>query len=66
LRRSKDEAAPSLYVFSSEHGAPFRVTGYERMIARAGAEAGLGFVVRSRMLRRELAVESAAEPTIRQ
>jgi hypothetical protein len=40
--------------------------GFERMIARAGAEAGFGFVVRSRMLRRELAVEPAAEPTMPQ
>jgi type 1 fimbriae regulatory protein FimB/type 1 fimbriae regulatory protein FimE len=60
LRRLRDEAAPSLHaphVFASEHGAPFRVTGYERMIARTGAEAGFGFVVRSHMLRRDLAVE---------
>jgi type 1 fimbriae regulatory protein FimB/type 1 fimbriae regulatory protein FimE len=54
LRRLRDETLPSTFVFASEHGAPFRVTGYERMIARAGAEAGFGFVVRSRMLRREL------------
>jgi len=71
LRRLRDEAAPllaapSLHVFASEHGAPFRVTGYERMIARTGAEAGFGFVVRSHMLRRDLAVERAAEPSIRQ
>jgi type 1 fimbriae regulatory protein FimB/type 1 fimbriae regulatory protein FimE len=60
LRRLRDEAAASLHaphVFASEHGAPFRVTGYERMIARTGAEAGFGFVVRSHMLRRDLAVE---------
>jgi integrase len=61
LRRLRDEAVPSLFVFASEQGAPFRVTGYERMIARAGAEAGFGFVVRSRMLRRD-APELAAEP----
>jgi hypothetical protein len=76
LRRLRDEAAPprhvfarhmsALHVFASEHGAPFRVTGYERMIARAGAEAGFDFVVRSRMLRRDPAVERAAEPSIRQ
>jgi integrase len=71
LRRLRDEAAPSLHVFAlhvfaSEHGAPFRATGYERMIARAGAEAGFGFVVRSHMLRRELALEPSAEPGIRQ
>jgi type 1 fimbriae regulatory protein FimB/type 1 fimbriae regulatory protein FimE len=66
LRRLRDEAAPSLHVFASAHGAPFRVMGYERMIARAGAEAGFGFVVRSRMLRRDLALEGAAEPGIRQ
>ena len=64
LRRLRDEAAPSHYVFASEHGAPFRVTGYERMIVRAGAEAGFGFVVRSRMLRRDL--EGAAAPTMPQ
>jgi integrase len=66
LRRLRDEAALSVHVFASEHGAPFRVTGFERMIARAGAEAGFGFVVRSRMLRRELALEPSAEPGIRQ
>jgi integrase len=70
LRRLRDEAAPlthgSAPVFASEQGAPFRVTGYERMIARAGAEAGFGFVVRSRMLRRELAVEHASEPSMPQ
>jgi integrase len=71
LRRLRDEAAPSLqvfalHVFTSEYGAPFRVTGYERMIARAGAEAGFSFVVRSRMLRRDVATGQAAEPSIRQ
>ena len=71
LRRLRDEAPPSLHVFAShvfasEHGAPFRVTGYERMIARTGAEAGFGFVVRSRMLRRDVAVEHSAEVSIRQ
>jgi type 1 fimbriae regulatory protein FimB/type 1 fimbriae regulatory protein FimE len=66
LRRLRDEAAPSLHVFASAQGAPFRVMGYERMIARAGAEAGFGFVVRSRMLRRDLALEGAAEPAIQQ
>jgi integrase len=65
LRRLRDEAAPAQRVFTSEHGAPFRVTGYERMIARAGAEAGFGFVVRSRMLRRDLAL-CAAEPSVSQ
>ena len=71
LRRLRDEAAPSLHVFAlhvfaSEHGAPFRVTGYERMIARTGAEAGFGFVVRSHMLRRDLVVERSVELTTRQ
>jgi type 1 fimbriae regulatory protein FimB/type 1 fimbriae regulatory protein FimE len=66
LRRLRDEAAPSLYVFASEHGAPFRVTGYERMIARAGAQAGFGFAVRSHMLRRDLALELSAEPSIQE
>jgi type 1 fimbriae regulatory protein FimB/type 1 fimbriae regulatory protein FimE len=69
LRRLRDEAAPSLFalhVFASEHGAPFRVTGYERMIARTGAEAGFGFVVRSHMLRRDVAVERSVEPNTRQ
>jgi hypothetical protein len=36
------------------------------MIAHAGAEAGFGFVVRLCMLRRELAVKPAAEPSTRQ
>jgi len=66
LRRLRDETAPSLYVFASEDGAPFRVTGYERMIARAGAQAGFGFVVRSHMLRRDLALELSAEPGIQE
>ncbi len=66
LRRLRDEATPSHYVFASERGAPFRVMGYERMIARAGAEAGFGFAVRSRMLRCDLAVERSAEATIQQ
>ena len=71
LRRLRDEAALSLHVFAlhvfaSEHGAPFRVTGYERMIARTGAEAGFGFVVRSHMLRRDLVVERSVELTTRQ
>jgi len=66
LHRLRDEAASAHYVFVSEFGAPFRAMGYERMIARTGAEAGLGFAVRSRMLRRDLAVEPAAELTIRQ
>jgi integrase len=69
LRRLRDEAAASLHaphVFASEHGAPFRVTGYERMIARTGAEAGFGFVVRSHMLRRDLAVERSVELNTRQ
>ena len=66
LRRLRDEAVPAQRVFASEHGAPFRVTGYERMIARAGAEAGFGFVVRSRMLRRDPALERTAEPTMPQ
>jgi type 1 fimbriae regulatory protein FimB/type 1 fimbriae regulatory protein FimE len=71
LRRLRDEAAASLHafalhVFASEHGAPFRVTGYERMIARTGAEAGFSFVVRSHMLRRDLAVERSVELNTRQ
>lgn len=66
LRRLRDEAAPGRYVFVSEFGDPFRAVGYERMIARAGAEAGFGFVVRSRMLRRELAVERPVAPTMPQ
>jgi integrase len=71
LRRLRDEATSSLHVlalhvFASEHGAPFRVTGYERMIARTGAEAGFGFVVRSHMLRRDLAVERSVELNTRQ
>jgi integrase len=66
LRRLRDETAPSRHVFVSEHGDPFRAMGFERMIARAGVEAGFGFVVRSRMLRRDLAVEPAVEPAMPQ
>jgi len=57
LRRLLAEAPPARYIFVSEYGDRFRAMGFERMIARAGAEAGFGFVVRSSMLRRELAVE---------
>ena len=52
--------------FASEHGAAFRVTGYGADRARRG-EAGFGFAVRSRMLRRDLAAEalpSPADPTV--
>jgi integrase len=66
LRRLRDEAASGRHVFVSEFGDPFRAMGYERMIARAGAEAGFGFVVRSRMLRRELAAERPVAPTMPQ
>jgi|SRR5689334_21731518 len=66
LRRLRDEAASGRHVFVSEFGDPFRAMGYERMIARAGVEAGFGFVVRSRMLRRELAAEPPGAPTMPQ
>jgi len=61
LRRLQREAPQSPYVFVSERGAPFRVAGYERMVARAGAEAGFGFLVHSRMLRHGCGVKLAAD-----
>jgi type 1 fimbriae regulatory protein FimB/type 1 fimbriae regulatory protein FimE len=49
LQRETDRAGPNVFV--SERGAPLSVAGYQRMIARAGKEAGFGFLVHSHMLR---------------
>jgi site-specific recombinase XerD len=51
LRREIPEGIRTLYIFSSERGAPLSVAGYQRMVARAGAAAGFPFLVHSHMLR---------------
>jgi integrase len=49
LQREQDPKSP--FVFTSERGAPFSTAGFARMIARAGAEARLGFKAHPHMLR---------------
>jgi integrase len=61
LRRLQREAPASPYVFISERGAPLSAAGYERMIARAGKAAGLGFRVHSHMLRHGCGFKLAAD-----
>ena len=52
LRRLRREQKPkSLFVFTSERGAPFTTAGFARMVERAGAEARLGFKAHPHMLR---------------
>ena len=51
LLRETPEGQRATYVFMSERMAPLSVAGYQRMIARAGQAAGLGFLVHSHMLR---------------
>jgi integrase len=50
-RLHREQPAASPYVFVSERAAPLSVAGYQRMVARAGAAAGFGFLVHSHMLR---------------
>jgi type 1 fimbriae regulatory protein FimE len=45
------EGVRSPYVFVSERLSPLSVAGYQRMVARAGQEAGFPFLVHSHMLR---------------
>ena len=52
LRRLKREQQPkSLFVFTSERGAPFGTAGFARMVERAGQEAKLAFKTHPHMLR---------------
>jgi len=43
LRRLQREQSPSLFVFTSERGAPFSPAGFARLVERAGVAAKLGF-----------------------
>ncbi len=52
LRRLQREQPPkSLFVFTSERGAPFTTAGFARMVERAGSEAKFGFKAHPHMLR---------------
>ena len=52
LRRLQREQEPkSIFVFTSERGAPFTTAGFARMIERAGIEAKFGFKPHPHMLR---------------
>jgi integrase len=52
LRRLQREQRPkSAFVFTSERGAPFASRGVHKMVALAGANAGLAFPVHPHMLR---------------
>ena len=52
LRRLQREQEPkSVFVFTSERGAPFTTAGFARMVERAGADARLGFKAHPHMLR---------------
>ena len=51
LRRLKREGSQSVYIFVSERLAPLSAAGFQRMIARAGKEAGFPFLLHSHMLR---------------
>jgi len=52
LRRLAREQDPkSLFVFTSQRGAPFTTAGFARMLERAGAVAELGFKAHPHMLR---------------
>ena len=52
LRRlQRETTAKSVYLFISERGAPLKVAGYQRMVARAGVAARFPFLIHSHMLR---------------
>jgi integrase len=52
LRRLQREQDPkSLFVFTSERGAPFSPAGFARLVERAGVAAGIKFKVHPHMLR---------------
>src|ERR1700722_14201554 len=50
LRELKRQSA-SPFVFASERGGPFTPSGFAKLLARAGEEAGMGFKVHPHMLR---------------
>src|SRR6516165_844781 len=52
LRRHRRDSPPATrFVFASERGAPLSAEGFNRMVKRAGAVAGLGIKVHAHMLR---------------
>ena len=51
LPRETPEGQHSPYVFVSERTAPLSVSGYQRMVARAGVAAGFPFLISSHVLR---------------
>ena len=53
LRKLKRQSA-SPFVFASERGGPFTPSGFAKLMARAGEEAGMGFKVHPHMLRARL------------
>ena len=62
LRRLQREQEPkSPFVFTSERGSPFTTAGFARMVARAGAEARLGFKAHPHMLRHACGFALAAK-----
>jgi integrase len=50
LRRLQRHSS-SPFMFINERGAPFTVSGFQKLVARAGEAAGLGFPVHPHMLR---------------
>jgi type 1 fimbriae regulatory protein FimB/type 1 fimbriae regulatory protein FimE len=51
LRRLRRESPESPFVFVSMRGAPFTVSGFRRLVERAGQDAGLEIKVHPHMLR---------------
>ena len=51
LRRLQRDTQRSVYVFVSERTAPLSVSGYQRMVARAGETAKFPFLISSHVLR---------------
>ena len=49
LRREQDPVSP--FVFTTERGGPFSVSAFQRLVARAGEAAKLGFAAHPHMLR---------------
>ena len=51
MRKLQRESGENPFVFMSERGAPFSVSGFRRMIERAGQVAGLEIKAHPHMLR---------------
>jgi integrase len=49
LQREQNPRSP--FMFTSERGSPFSTAGFAKLVARAGAAAGLGFPAHPHMLR---------------